>query len=273
MSLQEFTVELFCRVDDVMLAAQATKAVPVLSKHPQAKLWPSELVTIALLRCLKGGSERAFYAWLLANLAPLFPNLPERTRLFRALATHRSWAELFLAPPTFFGIVDSFGIELIHPRREKRSKGQIGKKGKSNHRWIVGAKLCALVNQFGLIVDWDYDSANVHDSSFRALIEQFQEQCLVFADSGFHSSAKRGGDPANLHLCQRGEHNQRMLVETVFSLLARVLHLKHLGHRAWDYLEARLGFVLATFNILVQWNGLQTDEQGRTALSIAQFTL
>jgi len=64
--------------------------------------------------------------------------LPERTRFFRLLAAHQDWTNRFLAQPSLLGVVDSFGIELIHPRREGRSDKQIGKKGKSNHRWQEG---------------------------------------------------------------------------------------------------------------------------------------
>ncbi|EFH89872.1 hypothetical protein Krac_11457 [Ktedonobacter racemifer DSM 44963] len=45
----------FCLVDDQM------QEVP---KHSQAKLYPSELVTIGLLFALKGGHFRTFYRWL-----------------------------------------------------------------------------------------------------------------------------------------------------------------------------------------------------------------
>jgi hypothetical protein len=55
-----------------------------------------------------------------------------------------------MAEPTILGIADTYGIELLHPIREGRSKRQIGKKGKSNHRWIVGGKLCVVLNKFGL---------------------------------------------------------------------------------------------------------------------------
>ena len=58
------------------------------------------------------------------------------------MATHQGLCDLFLADPTFFTVVDTYGIELIHPWREGRSPKQLGKKGKSNHRWIVGIKLC-----------------------------------------------------------------------------------------------------------------------------------
>ena len=46
-----------------------------------------------------------------------------------------------MAEPTLLSVTDTCGIELIHPRREGRSAQQIRPKGKSNGRWIVGAKL------------------------------------------------------------------------------------------------------------------------------------
>ena len=33
-----------------------------------------------------------------------------------------------MASPSMIGVIDTYGIELIHPRRERRSCGQIGKK-------------------------------------------------------------------------------------------------------------------------------------------------
>ena len=72
------------------------------------------------------------------------------------------------------GLIDTYGIELVHPRREGRSQKQIGKKGKSNTRWIVGGKLCLLVNHIGLIVGWACSTANVYDGSepaFQKLVD------------------------------------------------------------------------------------------------------
>src|SRR5262245_56936613 len=76
----------------------------------------------------------AFYRWLTRDYRPLFPRLPERTRLFRLLKTHQDWTRAFLAAPTVLGVIDTYGIELIHPMREGRSPQQIGRKGVSNHR-------------------------------------------------------------------------------------------------------------------------------------------
>ena len=138
MTSEDFISELFYRIDEAMTD------VP---KHPLSHLWPSEIVTLGLLFALKGVGTRAFYRWLHRDWRQLFPTLPERTRLFRLLATHRTWADEFLASPSVLGVVDSYGIELLHPMREGRSRQQIGRKGKSNHRWIVGGKLCVLLNQ------------------------------------------------------------------------------------------------------------------------------
>jgi len=152
----EFITALFSEVDEPL------GAIP---KHPEAHLWPSEVVTLGLLHALKGGGNRPFYRWLTRDYRPLFPCLPERTRLFRLLKTHQDWTRAFSAAPTVLGVIDTYGIELIHPSREGRSPQQIGRKGVSNHRWIVGGKLCLLLNQWGLIVGWDCDTANVAESS------------------------------------------------------------------------------------------------------------
>jgi hypothetical protein len=264
MTTQDFITALFCRVDDKM---HHDHHVP---QHPQAKLAPSEVVTLGLLFALKGSGTRAFYRWAKRDLRPLFPQLPERTRLFRLLAAHHNWTQLFLAAPTVLGICDSYGIELVHPMREGRSATQIGKKGKSNHRWIVGAKLALVLNQWGLVVDWDTDTANVSDQVFHPLIKKFDQQMIVFTDSGFHA---KEGDPDNMKVCSRGTWNDRMTVETVLSMLHGVCRLKKVTHRLWEHLKAHLAFALAMFNICVQWQGLPFDEKGRVHLSMAQFSL
>jgi hypothetical protein len=56
-----------------------------MPKHPEAHLWPSEVVTLGLLHALKGVGNRPFYRWLTRDYRALFPRLPERTRLFRLL--------------------------------------------------------------------------------------------------------------------------------------------------------------------------------------------
>ena len=87
MTVEDFITELFCRIDDALRGVE---------KDKRANLYPSELVTLAVLFAIKGVGKRAFYRWVHNNWKPLFPRLPERTRLFRLFKTHRDWANRFL---------------------------------------------------------------------------------------------------------------------------------------------------------------------------------
>lgn len=263
MATDEFLTHLFCLVDD-RLGSRA--------KHPQAKLWPSEIVTLGLLCALKGGSFRSFYRWLARDYQSLFPALPDRTRLLRTLRAHQAWAKDFLADPTFFTVIDTYGIELIHPWREGRSPQQVGRKGYCGHRWIVGIKLCWLLNRRGEVVAWDWKTANVHDQNFAALAERFDGQTITLADQGFHAAK---GDPPNLLICKRGVWNDRMVVETLLSLAHRVFGLKHLLHRRASYLSMRLAFTSALVNVLLTLNH-QLDpslDPDAIHLRMAQYSL
>ena len=51
----EFITALFCQVDE---------QIGAIPKHPEALLWPSEVVTLGLLHALKGVGNRPFYRWL-----------------------------------------------------------------------------------------------------------------------------------------------------------------------------------------------------------------
>src|SRR5438270_9872980 len=134
--------------------------------------------------------------------------------------------------------------------RDGRSPQQIGRKGFSNHRWIVGGTLCLLLNQYGLIVGWDCATANGADNTFQWLIRQVEERMIVLSDTAFHAAE---GDPANLKLCERGAWQDRLLVETVLSMLTLVCHLKKVMHRGWEYLQTRMTFTMEQFNVLFQW--------------------
>ncbi len=254
MTQEEFIANLFIRVDEAMKTVE---------KDPRSKLWPSELVTIGLLFVLRGQSQRRFFVWLSSSFQPLFPQLPERSRLFRLLRLYQAWAERFLAEPSLINIGDSLGIKLLHPRRENRTKEQIGKKGVSNGRWLVGVKFCPLMNGAGRIFDWDVEGANVHDSAFQPM---FRLHCAhgKMTDKGFHRSRKRGGDCASLLICERGQCNFRMIIETVFSNWVRIWNLKKITERQWRGVEARLAFACAAWNVITDW-ATELFGDGKTA--------
>lgn len=258
---EEFIIDLFCRIDHAMIG---------VTKHPLAKLWPSELVTLALLFVLKGRSERAFDRWVRRDLTGLFPAAPERSRLFRLLVAHRDWAERFLADPTLFGVADSFGIELLSTRRLGRSDRQIARRGYCAGRWIAGAKLGLVINADGQCCAWDVATANTYDANaFAPLIQRYADRMIVLADGNFHKSPhhrKNDPDPPNLKVCPRHQWPQRRLIETVLSMLDGVCRLKKLTERSWPMLRAHLAYVAAAFNLLTSWNG-------KVQLRIAQFAL
>src|SRR3989475_10421851 len=111
MTTEELITALFYEVDEQLYA---------IPKHPEAHLWPSEVVTLGLLHALKGVGNRAFYRWRTRDYRALFPQLPERTRLFRLFRTHQDCTQDFFAAPTVLGVIDTYGIELIHPIRQGR---------------------------------------------------------------------------------------------------------------------------------------------------------
>lgn len=261
MTTEDIIIYIFCKVDDKM---------PNLPKHSQAKLYPSELVTIGLLFALKGGYFRAFYRWLKRDYDALFAGLPDRTRLQRALKAQRAWLDLLLADATLFTVMDTYPIELLFPIREGRSKQQIGKKGRDKGRWSIGIKLCWLLNKYGRIVGWDWDGMNVHDKRFHPLAQAVAETSVVFADFGFRCA---DGVPDNLKLCKKGTWNERMFVETALSMVTLVCDLKRIRHRVADYLTAHLACVAAMFNILLElYHDLHPDADPMQ-MSIADFSL
>lgn len=112
-------------------------------------------------------------------------------------------------------------------------------------------------------MNWMCDTANVYDATFHPLLETVQTQSIVLCDSGFYS---RHNNPTNLKVCHKGTWNQRMIVETVFSLFTRILNLKRLTHRTWKGIQTRLAYVTAAFNICINWSGT-------VKLSIKDFAL
>lgn len=262
---EDFIVELFYRVDT---------ALADVPRHPQAKLWPGEVATLTILYALKGRGERPFYRWASRDLRGLFPQLPDRTRLFRLFAVHRDWTLRFLADPTFFGIADSFGVEMLNTLRLGRSDRQIGRRGHCARRWIAGVKFGLVVNARGQVCAWDADVAGAYDAdAFAHLIARFREEMIVLADCNFHKSPfhrrdyAQDPDPPNLKLCPRGHWGERHLIETVLSMFTRILDFKRVTERCWANLMAHLGAAVAAFNVLVGWNPDAPE------LSIARFSL
>jgi hypothetical protein len=71
-------------------------------------------------------------------------------------------------------------------------------------------------NPRNLAVPIKLNQCHAPDQTFQWLIRQVDGRMIVLSDTGFHAAE---GDPANLKVCPRGEWQDRMLVETVLSML------------------------------------------------------
>ena len=226
-------------------------------------------MTLALLYAIKGGGTRAFSRWLTRDSLALFPQVPERTRLARLFTPHTAWTTRFLAAPTVLGVADSCGIALIHPRREGRSPAQMGTKGQSTHRWMVGGQLGFILHPWGVMCAWDGAPAHVPDTPLHPLIAQCVDTMISLTDTGCHAQT---GNPATMQVCPRGTWNTRRLVATVLSRLTTVCHSKKVAHRVWASCRARVAWTMAACNLLARW-GLAIDDEHIVCLSIAEFGL
>ena len=83
--------------------------------------------------------------------------------MLRALTAQRTWTNDFLAETILSGVADSYGIELLHPRREGRSARLLGDRDISNWRRIIRAKLGCVLNYLGVFVAWGCNLASVSD--------------------------------------------------------------------------------------------------------------
>lgn len=261
MTTEDIIIHIFCLVDESMKEAR---------RVPQTHLYPSEIVTIGILFALKGGHFRAFYRWLERDFAPLFAGLPDRTNLQRLLKTHQRHCDALLAQPSVLTVTDSYPIELIFPIRQGRSEQQVGKKNKDKGRWSIGIKLCWLVNTFGQVVGWQWATMNRPDQDFHPLIDAQQDDSIVLADLGFRC---KDGIPVNLKLCPKGTWNERMVIETIFSMLTVICKAKKMHHRVAAYLEARFAYMAAMFSVLLTLFHQLHPDADPYKLSIAQFSL
>ena len=261
MTTEEIIIHIFYHVDN---------GLGPIEKEPCAKLYPSEVVTIGILFALKGGRFRAFYRWLKRDYEALFAGLPDRTNLLRQLSTHQNLTDALLEQPSVLNVADSYPIELIFPIRQGRSKQQFGTKCRDKGRWSVGIKLCWVLNRCGQVCGWIWDKMNYADKNFLDFFEEYDGQAVILADWGFRCA---DGVPTNVKICKKGTWNDRMIVETSFSLLTVVANAKKIYHRLEAYIDARLAYTVAMFNVCLKlFHALHPDES-EFKMSIAEFSL
>jgi len=135
---------------------------------------------------------------------------------------------------------------------------------------MVGGQLCLLLHQYGLVVAWAWATTQVADPTLPWLMRQCEERMIVLSELACHATA---GEPSHLTRCQRGEWQDRLLVETVLAMRTLVRHFKKVMHRVRASFLARLAFTMAAFHVLVQWQGFRPKASGFVPLSMAELSL
>jgi hypothetical protein len=146
----------------------------------------------------------------------------------------------------------------------------MGRHGLAHHRWMVGGTRCLGLNQWGGVGAWACATAHVAENPLQGLLRPCDGRRSILRDTGFHATE---GDPATLTRCQRGAWQDRLRVETGLSRRTVVWHVTRAMHRGWAYVQARLAFTMAAFNILVQWHGFLPNASGFVPLSMAALSL
>ena len=234
-------------------------------RHPQAKLKLSEIIAIGILSSLSSYSFRRFYEWL--KQFNIF-KLNERSRLQRLINKYWQYVAIFLKCPTIMNIADSYSVELIHPTRYNRKKqlNSFIRKGFSNNRWMVGRKIGIVINSSFEIVHYNTDLAGGTDKTFNKDFSNING--IILADTGYNDKDK-SQIPKNLKICKKGTWNDRMLIESLFSLWKRMLNTKQMMVKTLNGFNARASYLCALTNILFDLN----IECGYNKFSMKQWTL
>ncbi len=263
MTTDDSILHMFCLVDD---------SLPNIPKHPQATVYPSEVVTIGILFARNGGFVRACSRWLTRDDGDWFGDgtLPERARFQRLLTPHHDWCDLLLADPTFFTVSDRSPIDLLVPIRHGRSPRDLGNNGRDQGRWRVGIKVCWLVNDRCRVVAWDWDTMHVSDTHVNRIVAPLIGTTIVLADDGCRD---QHGVPEHMKVCKNGTWHERLCVETAWSMVTVIGDVKRIRHRLAASIQARLAFVAAMFNVLMDvFHTIHPDADPYT-MSIAEFSL
>jgi hypothetical protein len=146
----------------------------------------------------------------------------------------------------------------------------VGKKNKDKGRWSIGVKLCWLLNDKGQVFAWAWATMNRPDKEVNPLVETVNGDTISLSNLGFRC---KDGLPDNLKLCPKGTWNERMLVETSFSMITVVCPANMLFHRLAPYIQAHLAYVVAMFNVLLGLFHQVHPEASAHQMSIAEFSL
>ncbi len=130
-------------------------------------------------------------------------------------------------------------------------------------------KLCWIINRYGQVCAWHWDTLNCPDNQFLDLFADYELQAIILADWGFRCAQ---GLPNNVKICKKGTWNDRMAIKTTFSLLTVVAHAKKMYHRAEPILAPMLPILPPCSNTCLTLFHQLDPDQSPFKVSIAEFS-
>jgi len=293
-------IAVYVMVDEFL--ASTPPARRCRGRHPA--LARSEVLTLALfsqLACFS--SERAFWRFADATWRPLFPGLPSRPQLNRAIraeqaalvAFGRACARHLDALTAPYEVLDTTAV----PTRNAKRRGvgampEVTAPGWSLRLgWFVGVRLEVAATPSGVVTGWGFGPGNAQDRALadallaqRALPEQTVPSAgraasgVYLADTGFAGRAARarwaelGADVLAPPQPDSGERwpaavrslhrSRRQIVETVFARLHGAFRLERDRPRSLGGVWARIAPKVALSNALIRLN----RDAGRPGLTL-----
>jgi hypothetical protein len=112
-----------------------------------------------------------------------------------------------------------------------------------------------------------FDGETSYNECDNTLNDEHREAADInLTDQGFK---KKVGTPASFKICKKGQWNERMGIETLFSLWTRICNMKKSFHRTTEGFKAKIAYLAALTNIILRKN----EELGYAKLSMVQWSL
>ena len=299
-------IAVYAMVDDFQAASLPA---PPRRGGQRPALARSEAMTLALLSQLACfPSERAFWRFADAHWRHLFPALPTRPQLNRAIRAQRAALVAFgracarrldaLTAP--YEVLDCTAVPLrAAKRRGAGAMPEVAALGRSLRLgWFVGVRLLVAATPTGVVTGWGIAPGNEGDRALadallaeRAALAPALESAgrpasgVYLADSGFAGRAARErwaafgadvlappqrGSGERWPRAVRAQHRRkRQVVETVFARLHGPFRLERDRPRSLGGLLTRVAAKIALSNALIRLNG----DAGRPGLTLAGLVL
>jgi hypothetical protein len=279
-----------------VMVDQALTRLPPLAPRPgrHPALSRSELVTLALIAQLdRFASERAFARFAVQRLRPLFPRLPDRSQLHRAMRTlqatcdavRQQWGDQLDAAHAPYELLDGTAMPLRNAsRRGHQASAAFAAYGRGSRLgWFYGCRVLVTATPAGVVTGYAIAAGNTHDSTlaetfFAERASATPSAAVGSASSGSYLADKAYSGRAQVQrwalryaatvtappkhdsrdrwseAAEQAHAHKRQMIETVFQRLLHGLRLERDRPRTEQGLKARLAAKCALSNGLILWN-------------------